>query len=179
MGYNSDGGSIQWSQQFPSGDGKYYEVISPKSQTAVIAIITSERWLGVWTHHANKRTRPCTGSELDCNFCYSRIGRRWKAYLCGVMFGTGKAVVLELTHGAVLGCPTLLDPNENLRGRKLRFWRKSEEPQSRMFAKLEGMPADYTVPPDFNLRRALCKIWGMPDDSDDDLGGMIVNPPRG
>lgn len=165
-----DIGPIQWANDFPKGEGRFYEVISPKSTQPVFMVVTSERWLGVYTHHFDDRTRPCTGSELDCDGCHRRLGRRWKAYLCGATFGTNRPVIIELTHGAVQSCPAMIDCNFNMRGRKIRVWRTKPGKQSQVRCAFEGMPADYTVPPPFNLVQALCKVWGMAYDEDSENG---------
>jgi len=166
----SDVGPVQWANQFPSGDGRFYEVLSPKSTTPIICVVTSERWLGVYTHHFDDRTRPCTGNELDCDGCHRRLGRRWKAYLCGAMPLGNRPVIIELTHGAVQSCPVMIPPTFNMRGMKIRLWRTKPGKQSQVRCSLEGIAGDYTVPPAFNLVRALHKVWGLAYDEDSEDG---------
>jgi len=166
----SDTGPVQWANHFPSGDGRFIEVVSPKTTQPIFMVITSERWLGVYTHHFDGRTRPCTGSELDCEGCHRRLARRWKASVCGVTFGNNRPVIIELTHVAVQSCPSMIPPDFNLRGRRIKIWRTRPDKQSQVRCSLESVSPDYTVPTPFNLVRALYKVWGMAYDEDSDEG---------
>jgi len=177
MADNSDIGPIQWDDNMPSSKGQFIPVLSPKSVQPVHGIITSERWHGVYTHFQNERTGPCTGTELDCEGCFRKRPRRWKAYLAGVTFGTGRKCVIELTQGAMESCPELIRRDVNLRGRKIVLWRANPSKQAPVRVRLEGQQPDHLVPRPFDLQRALCVIWGLRPDDD---GGMMIvgdNPP--
>jgi len=161
MNDNSDAGSIQWTNEFPGQEKLFIPIVSPKVGSTTRVIITSEKWQGVYTHYFDCRTRPCTGSELDCDGCFKKLSRRWKAYLCGALMPNGRKVIVELTHGAMQGCPELVQTRESLRGRRLAISRNGTARNSSVRCTLEPSTSELFIPEPFDLMAALCKVWGV------------------
>lgn len=157
-------GPIQWSDILPKRGPRFIPVLSPKGGSKVVAVITSETWKGVYTHYYEQRTRPCTGSEIDCEGCYRKLARRWKAYLCGVLPLTGSPVVVELTQGAMESCPGFIEKGKNYRGQKITLWRRNAAKNAPVHCRLEGLETNHPIPSPFDLMEALCQIWGLRHD---------------
>lgn len=161
MQRNEDTGPVQWDDNGPARSQKWIPVVSPKPHQNLKLLITSDRWKGVYTHYFDERTRPCTGNELNCDGCYRKLAKRWKAYLCGAILPYGKMVIVELTQGAMQGCPEIIDRTTHLRGRVLEMWRAGTSKTSPVKVKLQPMQSNLFVPDAFNLMEALCVIWGI------------------
>lgn len=176
MARDSDIGHIQWDNNGPGDRDQFIPILSPRPHQNLICLVTSERWQGVYTHYLDGRTRPCTGSELDCDGCYRKLARRWKAYLCAVGFGSGRRCIVELTQGAMESCPQVIDRTVNLRGRRIILSRDGNSKNGPVRCRLEASAADLFVPPPFNLMRALCVVWGIryePPEGDDGPGQLL------
>jgi len=152
---------VSWDDEAPPRGNVYIPVVSPRPNQQLHLLITSDRWKGVWTHYFDERTRPCTGTELDCDGCFRKLARRWKAYFCGVLPVSGKNCIIELTHGAMQSCPALLDKSASFRGRRLTLFRKNAARNAPVCVRLEGAAVDLFVPPSFDLLKALCNVWGI------------------
>lgn len=157
----SDIGDIRWQNEVPGHKEKWIPIVSPKPKQPITVLVTSERWVGVSTHYYDDRTRPCTGSELDCEGCYRKLAHRWKAYLAAVLQGSGRECIAEMTHGALQACPQMVDRSTNLRGKRLVLWRGGTAKNGPLHIRLESSAADLFVPPPFDLMPALCRIWGI------------------
>jgi len=159
-----DNGPIQWSNSLPNQGVQFIPIFSPKPGQRLSILITSERWLGVYTHYWSNRTHPCTGDELTCEGCAMKLAKRWKAYLCGITFGVGKKVIVELTHGAMQSCAELINVNNIVRGKKITLFRKNSAKNAPVLCQLEPMSGVDFLPDPFDLQRALRVVWGLKAD---------------
>lgn len=156
------GRRINFIAELPGTAGMFIPIVSPKPHSPVHVIITSDSWQGTWTHHYLDRTKPCLGSEFDCEGCAGRHGKRFKGYLCGALFGTGRDCIIELTHGAIRACPDLVTYNGQLRGLRMVLKRTGTAKNGPVKVEIGNRLPDHAVPQDFNLMRALCKVWDFP-----------------
>lgn len=90
-----------------------------------------------------------------------KLAKRWKAYLCGITFGIGKKVIVELTHGALQSCAELINVHNNLRGKKITLFRKNSAKNAPVLCQLEPMNGIDFLPDPFDLQRALRVVWGL------------------
>ncbi len=170
MAFDFGEGRIQWDNNFPRDRPQFIPIISPRPGSQTHCIITSDSWVGVYTHFIDQRTRPCTGSEIDCEGCFQKRGRRWKAYLCGIMVGTGRKCIIELTTNAMESCPGLIEAGPTLRGKRITLWRRNAAKNAPSHCRIDPPTVGQLIPPPVDLMTALCQVWGTVPEHNDDSG---------
>jgi len=157
---NRTPGAVAYSDRPDPDRRPFYEIRSPTPDRDVQTVVLSASVLGVYTHHMNKRTRPCLGSREACEGCDLRFDRRWKGYLACWDRSKGRLELVELTQEAFLRCPALELKKGQLRGMVLRLARAGASRNARVTATLT--PATWQpgiLPPAFDVKSALERVW--------------------
>jgi len=166
---------INWNDDGPSRIDHYIPIVSPRPHQKLVCVITSNAWVGCYTHFFNNRTHPCRDSMNHCEGCQRRHARRWKAYLCGIMVPGGRHVIIEMTVNALDSCHGLRHDRNQLRGKKITLWRRGDSRNAPVQALLETMKGIDGLPQPFDLQDALCRVWGVrhEEHGNSDSGGLI------
>lgn len=138
----------------------FYEIRSPTPDRDVQTVVLSQSVLGVYTHHFNRRTRPCLGNRETCEGCDLRYDRRWKGYLACWDRSKGRLELVEITQEAFLRCPPFHTEEGKLRGLVLRLARAGASKNARVVATLQKATwPPGALPPAFDIKAALERVW--------------------
>ncbi len=155
--------SIDWTDDQPDPDRKWYKIISVKPRERLSSIIISRKVVGVYTHWIDAGTQPHMKNEKLCQGCRMNIRKAWKGYL-GVLWGlSGNITLLEVTPECVRLCPALQGKTD-LRGMNIVVFRRGVQRNSPMQAEVTRMNQIKGLPPEFDLRFHLCRLWGLAPD---------------
>lgn len=150
---------------------RYYEILRPKPQSEVSAIVTSHQPLFTRSHYYDRKSYLCTTDiehpeqQTDCEFCLKGWGWRQKAYLCGIDMNTGKAVALELTDNAIRSNPLLTDDKVSLRGKIVKLKRAGKTDNAPVRATIQecySATALKDLPQPFDLQEFIKDLWEVP-----------------
>jgi len=154
-------GKIQWDSDGPSQQTQFVPIVSPRPHQKLACVITSDTWVGTYTHFYDRRTHPCLGDADNCEGCRRRHAKRWKAYLAGVMIPGHRNVIIELTVNALDSCHALRHDRHQLRGKKITLWRRGDARNAPVMCMLETIKGIEHLPPAFDLMDSLCRVWGV------------------
>lgn len=150
---------IRWQPNPGDRDPLWVPILAPKPGSPVSVWVVSQEIVGVVTHWLDRRTRPCTGPRDECEGCLRKAAFRWKGYLGVWCAGPGRYALAELTKHAVATCPALRKKEPQLRGKRLILRRAGGANNAAVSAEVTEAPFGPGLPPDFNIRRALCITW--------------------
>lgn len=153
-------GAVAWADRPDPDRRPFYEIRSPTPDRDVQTVVLSANVLGVYTHHMNRRTRPCLGSRESCEGCDLKYDRRWKGYLACWDRSKGRLELVELTQEAFLRCPAFHTKAGQLRGMVLRLARAGASKNARVTATVT--PATWppnVLPVAFDVKAALERVW--------------------
>jgi hypothetical protein len=153
----------QWGPPPEGNQPKLIKIASPKWGIPIRMVILSDSCVGVWTHHYDKRTRPCMGKQGRCEGHDRNIPARWKGYLAALEPTHGRLYLAELTHGCVQQCPALYSEESSLRGMLILLERTAKAPNSKVFVELTAPKvSSVNLTAAFDVRAALHRIWFGP-----------------
>lgn len=151
----------------PPRKGKGIPTLKTPPGGSSAAIILSDSHLGVLTHwlydKVPQQTHPCTGDEHTCPLCQRGYARRWEAWLAGCIWPTRAYRLVQITEGCWSSTPELWSLDKRFRGKQLVFHRNPEKKNARIWLEISNGPNPKTLPPAFDLPRALCKLWSLPE----------------
>jgi len=154
-------GGILWDNEAPSKQHQFIPIISPRPHSRTVCVITSDTWIGAYTHFYDNRTRPCLDLVEHCEGCQRKQAKRWKAYLCGILVPSHRQVIIEITLGALDSCPALRFDKGQLRGKKITLIRNGSARNAPVCVQLETLRGLENLPQPFDLMESLCRVWGV------------------
>jgi hypothetical protein len=162
--------NIGWGAPCPSGDYPLIPIYRAVPGTYIRLVAVCGSIETVRLHFcppgvlgAKPRTLPCTGDD-ECAGCRTlRLPRRWYGYLGSWDPLLGRVVIAELTTGAVRTCQIqLFRQPAGLRGFPFKMWRRTKSKTSPVRVAFDLPQIDTgSLPPVFNVRAALARIWGV------------------
>lgn len=157
---NRTEGAVAWADRPDPDRRPFYEIRSPTPDRDVQTVVLSQSVLGVYTHHFNRRTRPCLGNREACEGCDLKYDRRWKGYLACWERSIGRLELVEITQEAFLRCPGFHVKDGSLRGMVLRLARAGASKNARVTATLTKATWPVGVlPAAFDVKAALERVW--------------------
>lgn len=149
-----------WDDELPDETAKIIPILTPRDGASVIGLLLSDLHVGCWTHFVARRTVPCSNHLSGCEHC-ERYRSNWKCYLPGWLPDVDRMFLVELTQQAVIdGTPKGLKMPVFRRGQRIRVFRTGISNHSRMQFKLSEPEGNgYILPPPFNVRNQLKRIW--------------------
>lgn len=143
----------------------FYRVLAAKVGETYRLVSLAQRPTTIETHWVDSHTQPHCLPESECEGCRQKKTLRWKCYLPCLVCGTTTVVIAEITQQAVLHCAHLREPGRLIRGWAFSLRRKGVRRNS----PVEVWPCDVrvdprTLPPDFDVRPHLERMWGFVPD---------------
>lgn len=153
---------IYWSDEIPADAKKHtLEIIRTPMRKPLQAIVTSEAWIGVFTHFANRRTSPCEGNT--CQLCQQGIGNRWHGYVGAYNPKLRQHFLFEFTAGPAEEFKHYIDVQGALRGCLFAAERRGLRANDPVIMRCQPANLDGVQLPDPpNIRRILSIIWALP-----------------
>jgi hypothetical protein len=158
-----------WPSPAPEGPKKAVPTITPAyvqlwiprgANPATLTCIEPSFW--PWPcHYWERRTRPCTRSKGHCAACDAGQAARLTAWIAAFLRTSAQRVILQITQGALAGCPDLWHNDGRLYGRILTARRRHNGPQAPMEIGLLPMPCQLQLPASLNTLKILSAVWGM------------------
>jgi len=152
-------GYVRWHNDPGDRDPLWVPILGAKPGAPVTGWIVSSLVEGVLTHYYNRRTHPCTGPHDYCEGHALRIPCRYKGYLGIWVPGPGRYALAELTKHCVASNPLLRSRNVDLRGKRLILRREGKAVNAAVSAEITDAKYGDTLPPAFDVRRALSVVW--------------------
>jgi len=135
------------------------EIIRTPAGRPLTATIISADITGTATHFAQNRTLPCSRPD-PCEHCDKGLAWRWHGYLAVLLDGKPRPVILELTAQAAENVAAAREQYGTLRSARIRLTRAGKRPNGRVQVALAPPdPENRHVPPEPDIRVALCHIW--------------------
>lgn len=157
---------INWEEPIPTGPKQWFPVFRPAPGGRVEGWILTDRAVSVRTHWYDEAEWPCTVKMGSCTGCERVKNERWTAYV-GVYVPARKVPIgiLPITLHAALQCRALLLGEQSLRGLLALVRRVGTRKNSACYAEIgpKRLPSD-KLPPAFDLRSALVRLWGFPSE---------------
>ena len=128
--------------------------------------ILSPRHVGVVTHFIDRRTMPCTATQIDgsdCHVDHAQTSCRWQGWLAVQKQGMPEAWFLSLTAAAYRRCLDLQDGSD-LRGKYIKVGRIGERRLSQMYCKIGGYAGQeprHQLMADPGVVDFLRNLWGI------------------
>lgn len=149
----------------------FYEILRPRPESEVSAIITSHFVTFTYTHYYDKQSYVCLTKRIPdpppttCPFCLKGWAARIKGYLCGFSLAKHRNVILEMTDNCLFTNNEIREGLVSLRGRLLKLVRKGKHKNSPVTAQLLqcfDRGALTKLPAPFDLKEALKVLWEIP-----------------
>lgn len=157
--YNTAAGYAP-ARPLPTLTPAYVQVWTPKS-TSPTCIVSLEASLWPYrTHYWEGRTRPCLALRKCCPACEKGLSGRLTAYLAGCIRTTKQRIVLQLTAGALAGCPELLELDGQLGARMLLVQRRHDGRQSPIDVRVVPGLDPRPIAAPIDTRKVLGGLWG-------------------
>lgn len=157
---------INWQEPLPSGPKQWYPIFRPPPGGRVQGYILTDHPVSVRTHWYDDAEWPCTLKTGRCIGCEGVKNERWTAYV-GLYTATRKTPVgiLPITLHAAMQCRELLLGGSDLRGYHVIVRRVGTRKNSACYAEIgpKRLSSD-KLPPAFDLRAALVRLWGFPSE---------------
>lgn len=157
---------INWEEPLPSGPKEWFPIFRPPAGGRVEGWILSERPVSVKTHWYDEGEWACTAKIGRCLGCERVKNERWTAYLAAIVPARRVSVgILPITLNAAVHCRDLLLGGESLRGFHCLVRRVGTRRNGACYAEIGPKRiATDKIPPTFDLRAALVRLWGFPSD---------------
>lgn len=167
-GSNGDGKSppsaIWFDEPGPEDEPLGFDIFRTPTRKPFRAIVLSHRPVGSYTHYAGGRSRPCLGD--GCSICEHGQRPRWHGWLAVCDRKTFRRALFEYPRGADESLREALRRYDSLRGHEIRASRRRPEANARVVLEVSATLVDLdTLPPEFDVRSALVRIWGTWRDS--------------
>lgn len=144
----------------PAADklGATLRVVRVSGDRPLRGIITSETWVGCYTHFAGGRTVPC--EQQACSLCSSGTPPRWHAYLALILHPTHEHVLACLPLSAYSSLKTYHQEWTTIRGAMLQACRPSKRPNGRVLTSLDHAgKAPHLLPAAPLVEAILLRMW--------------------
>lgn len=168
---------LNFSSEVPDNfSGSAFQIKRTPAKSKLIAIITSDNFLGTPTHFWGGHTMPCEAP--DCPACKEGNPWRWHGYMTALNPKTGEHFIFEFTAQAAETFDTYRNHHGTLRGCLFEAARRGQYRNGRLL--LRCKPADLTqfqLPPAPDLLACLCHIWHV-DKPERTLDDERPNPNR-
>jgi len=120
--------------------------------------ITSEKWLGCYTHWVAGRTQPHTAK--DCEGCKAKTALRWKGWIAGVSERNDEHAIIEFPEGSVYAFDDWLKQKTSLRGFICRMQRQNAKANSKLVISFSlAKKEDQTLPEALPIAEILEHMW--------------------
>jgi len=120
--------------------------------------ITSEKWIGCYTHWVAGRTQPHTVGE--CEGCKAKTALRWKGWIAGVSERNEEHAVIEFPEGTVYAFQDWLKQKGTLRGYVCRMQRQNSKPNSKLVVSFSlAKKEDPNFPEELPVGQILEHMW--------------------
>jgi hypothetical protein len=155
---------MYWENLPPKIDrAKSYDLERTPDKGKLVGVVTSSSWTGAFTHYFGGRTNACEGEH--CEVCKKGVGKRWHGYVGVWNPKSRRHFLFEFTALAAEYFQKYVEIMNTLRGCEFIAERRGVRKNAPVTiscrpANLDGL----SLPPEPNIRQALCIIWGLPDD---------------
>lgn len=136
-------------------------LVRTPSGRPLIAVVTSERLLGINTHFYGGRTIPCEDNE--CDACREGMPFRWHGYLGAYDWFRSRQFIFEVTAAGADQLLIYYQAMGTLRGCAFQATRRTRSPNSKV--QIETKPADLSkihMPEQPDIIKCLATIWQIP-----------------
>lgn len=155
--------ALNWHEPPPVERENFVRLVCARPGEKRQLLTLSRQLIGFKVHYYRDRTIPCVKRIADCPACEAQRRRSWKGYVGCYDYNGKEFCIAEITHNAVLSCAALRKPSAELRGKILTLIRTGDAKNSPVRADLQDRPPSMQyVPEDFDVKKALCSIWGWP-----------------
>lgn len=142
----------------------YVQLWTPTTDQPTVFTLL-EPWL--WPFHCHyweRRTRPCVARYGPCAACQALQSTRLTAWIAAVQVNTRQRVLLQLTAGAIAGCPELLAADGKLQWKQVLVQRRHRGKQSPVDVQLAA-GRNHAIPPvSVDTVKVLGAVWGMAEE---------------
>lgn len=160
--------AVDFDAPLPDDRTPYIPITSAKVGGSITVLLVSSKLFKVNTHYVHGRTKPCTlqkdakGKLISrCEGCELSLAKRWKGYFGGWLAGPCRYTLVEITtQAAEDNRAVLFDPDMDFRGKEIiltRVGKKVNAPVKIEFR--AGRTKKEDVPAEFDVRKALCRVW--------------------
>jgi hypothetical protein len=148
----------------PTITPSYVQIWAPRGACPSTAVCLERSYWPWMCHYWRSRTRPCTIDRGHCDACASGQRPRLTAWIAAVLRASTSRVILQLTAGALAGCPDLIRDCGQLYGRTLLVSRRHNGPQAPMLCQMMASLPLPQMPAPLDTLRILSAVWNMPTD---------------
>lgn len=138
----------------------YVQLWVPRSVLPTILTILEPSMWAFGCHYWQRRTRACVGAAAGCEACPAGQSRRLTAWIAAMIRDTRQRVLLQLTAGALAGCPELVIQDGKLTGKIVAVRRRHDGKQSPVDVQIHALrdTAIPVIPP--STPKVLAAVWG-------------------
>lgn len=163
----------QWTNEPPEeSEAHAFRIMRTPAKKPICGIITSEELLGCPTHFCKNRTIPCEAPN-PCTWCEEGFSWRWHGWVGLFNHVTMEHLLFEMTAAASDPLKLYAKIHGTLRACSIRASRPSGRTNGRVL--IEPRQVDetrYRIPPELNVMKILCHIWGVQYTDAEIVGGV-------
>lgn len=140
---------------------QYHKVRTVKSMAGYDVVFLCQSPLKIASHYDTRtsRTTACSGPENGCHLCKANLLIRPKIYAPAMERVSNDQFVQEITESAYRDLLELIGKETSWRGLGVHLFRVAKHPNAKMGVKILGRRAEATLPPEFDPRPHLERLF--------------------